>query len=197
MIQILPRCLLISALCCVGRVGLWPPLCACCSDQMCTTKLAPVVCWVPNTIASTNFVRGCALFIATATQTLAASLDAAQRADDPYFNKLLRIMATRCMTQVWYAAPLSCMAHTHHGHRHCTVAVLMWRLQSTTTTAWLHLSTPTLHHPFVGASVMCTLPNHVGVSQGTSSFTLWVQVCRCDGAPVAGSLTRPHAAAGE
>lgn len=33
-------------------------------------------------------------------QTLAASLDAAQRADDPYFNKLLRIMATRCMTQV-------------------------------------------------------------------------------------------------
>lgn len=36
----------------------------------------------------------------TSTQTLAASLDAAQREDDPLFNKLLRIMATRCMTQV-------------------------------------------------------------------------------------------------
>jgi exosome complex exonuclease DIS3/RRP44 len=33
---------------------------------------------------------------------LAASLDLAVRADDPYFNKLVRIMATRCMTQAVY-----------------------------------------------------------------------------------------------
>ena len=35
-------------------------------------------------------------------QTLAASLDGCVRADDPYFNKLIRIMATRCMTQAVY-----------------------------------------------------------------------------------------------
>ena len=36
------------------------------------------------------------------SQSLAESLDAAVRADDPYFNTLLRIMATRCMTQALY-----------------------------------------------------------------------------------------------
>ncbi|KAL3151102.1 hypothetical protein ABBQ38_012969 [Trebouxia sp. C0009 RCD-2024] len=36
------------------------------------------------------------------SQTLAASLDEAVRADDSYFNKLIRIMATRCMTQAVY-----------------------------------------------------------------------------------------------
>jgi exosome complex exonuclease DIS3/RRP44 len=35
---------------------------------------------------------------------VAASLDAAVRPDDPYFNKLVRIMATRCMTQAKYFA---------------------------------------------------------------------------------------------
>ncbi|GFR51506.1 hypothetical protein Agub_g13921 [Astrephomene gubernaculifera] len=33
---------------------------------------------------------------------LAASLDGATRPDDPYFNKLVRIMTTRCMTQAQY-----------------------------------------------------------------------------------------------
>jgi exosome complex exonuclease DIS3/RRP44 len=36
------------------------------------------------------------------SKALAASLDGAVRADDPYFNKLIRIMATRCMTQAVY-----------------------------------------------------------------------------------------------
>lgn len=35
-------------------------------------------------------------------QALAESLDLALRSDDAYFNKLVRIMATRCMTQAAY-----------------------------------------------------------------------------------------------
>ena len=35
-------------------------------------------------------------------QALAASLDLAVRVDDAYFNKLVRIMTTRCMTQAVY-----------------------------------------------------------------------------------------------
>ena len=35
-------------------------------------------------------------------QALAGSLDRAVRPDDAYFNKLVRIMATRCMTQAAY-----------------------------------------------------------------------------------------------
>ncbi len=34
------------------------------------------------------------------SKLLAESLDRAVRSDDPYFNKLVRIMCTRCMTQV-------------------------------------------------------------------------------------------------
>ena len=41
-------------------------------------------------------------------QSLAESLDAAVRADDPYFNKLIRIMATRCMTQAVYLSSGAC-----------------------------------------------------------------------------------------
>ena len=41
-------------------------------------------------------------------QTLAASLDGCVRADDPYFNKLIRIMATRCMTQAVYLSSGGC-----------------------------------------------------------------------------------------
>jgi exosome complex exonuclease DIS3/RRP44 len=36
------------------------------------------------------------------SKTLADSLDAAVKADDPYFNKLLRIMVTRCMKPAQY-----------------------------------------------------------------------------------------------
>ena len=36
------------------------------------------------------------------SKALAASLDGAVREADPYFNKLIRIMATRCMTQAVY-----------------------------------------------------------------------------------------------
>lgn len=38
----------------------------------------------------------------TTSKSLAESLDEAIRASDPYFNKLIRIMATRCMTQAVY-----------------------------------------------------------------------------------------------
>ena len=38
----------------------------------------------------------------SSSKTLADSLDAAQRPGDPYFNKLLRILATRCMMPAQY-----------------------------------------------------------------------------------------------
>ena len=38
----------------------------------------------------------------SSSKTLAESLDAAQRPDDAYFNTLLRIVATRCMSQATY-----------------------------------------------------------------------------------------------
>lgn len=38
----------------------------------------------------------------SSSRRLADSLDAAQRPSDPYFNKLLRILATRCMTPAQY-----------------------------------------------------------------------------------------------
>ena len=38
----------------------------------------------------------------SSSKTLADSLDNAQRLDDPYFNTLLRIVATRCMSQAQY-----------------------------------------------------------------------------------------------
>eukprot|EP00955_Chlamydomonas_euryale_P059831 357506-Chlamydomonas_euryale.AAC.1 len=56
------------------------------------------------------------------SKALAASLDGAVRPDDVYFNKLVRIMTTRCMTQVRATAssspppcPPLCVAHAVHG----------------------------------------------------------------------------------
>lgn len=51
------------------------------------------------------------------SKALAASLDKAVRADDPYFNKLIRIMATRCMTQAQYfsAGDFSAPEYHHYG----------------------------------------------------------------------------------
>jgi len=46
---------------------------------------------------------GVELEVANSRQ-LAASLDGAVREADPYFNKLLRILATRCMTPAAYYA---------------------------------------------------------------------------------------------
>ncbi|KAL6771469.1 hypothetical protein ACKKBG_A26505 [Auxenochlorella protothecoides x Auxenochlorella symbiontica] len=54
---------------------------------------------------------------ASSSKTLAASLDGAMRASDPYFNKLVRIMATRCMTQAVYfnSGELSVPEYHHYG----------------------------------------------------------------------------------
>jgi exosome complex exonuclease DIS3/RRP44 len=46
-------------------------------------------------------VRGIVIDIGS-SKKLADSLDRALSKKDPYFNKLLRIMATRCMTQAKY-----------------------------------------------------------------------------------------------
>ena len=50
-------------------------------------------------------------------QALAASLDLAVRPTDPYFNKLVRIMATRCMTQAVYvgSGELAPPEYLHYG----------------------------------------------------------------------------------
>jgi len=58
------------------------------------------------------------LTIDTATsKKLAESLDLAVRAEDPYFNKLIRIMATRCMTQAVYlnSGEMSVPEYYHYG----------------------------------------------------------------------------------
>jgi exosome complex exonuclease DIS3/RRP44 len=48
---------------------------------------------------------------------LGASLDGARRESDPYFNKLIRIMATRCMTQAVYFASgeVTPAEYSHYG----------------------------------------------------------------------------------
>ena len=50
-------------------------------------------------------------------QALAESLDLALRPDDAYFNKLVRIMATRCMTQAAYfgSGEVSPPEYFHYG----------------------------------------------------------------------------------
>ena len=50
-------------------------------------------------------------------QALAEALDLAQRPDDAYFNKLVRIMATRCMTQAAYfgSGEVSPPEYYHYG----------------------------------------------------------------------------------
>ena len=50
-------------------------------------------------------------------QALAQSLDLAARSDDAYFNKLVRIMATRCMTQAAYfgSGEVSPAEYYHYG----------------------------------------------------------------------------------
>ena len=50
-------------------------------------------------------------------QALAESLDRAVRPDDAYFNKLVRILATRCMTQAAYFGSGDCAPaeYFHYG----------------------------------------------------------------------------------
>lgn len=51
------------------------------------------------------------------SKALAESLDSAVKSDDPYFNKLIRIMATRCMTQAVYfgSGDLGVSEYHHYG----------------------------------------------------------------------------------
>lgn len=51
------------------------------------------------------------------SKALAESLDKAVRTEDPYFNKLVRIMATRCMTQAVYfgSGELGAQEYHHYG----------------------------------------------------------------------------------
>jgi exosome complex exonuclease DIS3/RRP44 len=53
----------------------------------------------------------------TSSSALGASLDGARRDSDPYFNKLIRIMATRCMTQAVYFASgeVTPAEYSHYG----------------------------------------------------------------------------------
>ncbi|KAK9823835.1 hypothetical protein WJX72_005833 [[Myrmecia] bisecta] len=50
------------------------------------------------------------------SKMLAESLDKAVRADDAYFNKLVRIMATRCMTQAVYFGSGECDPPEYHHY---------------------------------------------------------------------------------
>lgn len=66
-------------------------------------------------------------------QTLALSLDGAVREEDGYFNKLVRIMATRCMTQAIYfgSGDLTPPEFHHYGlaaplYTHFTSPIRRW-----------------------------------------------------------------------
>jgi len=48
---------------------------------------------------------------ATSSLTLGASLDKCVKPDQPYFNKLVRILATRSMQQACAAKPIHWLAH--------------------------------------------------------------------------------------
>lgn len=52
-----------------------------------------------------------------ALQLLADTLDKAVRPDDAYFNRLIRILATRCMTQAVYFGSSECSPseYWHYG----------------------------------------------------------------------------------
>jgi exosome complex exonuclease DIS3/RRP44 len=51
------------------------------------------------------------------SKELAESLDKAKLSEDPYFNRLIRIMATRCMTQAKYISSGDCAVSEflHYG----------------------------------------------------------------------------------
>lgn len=55
--------------------------------------------------------------ITAPSQVLATSLDQAVRRDDPYFNKLVRILCTRCMTQAQYfgSGDIAVPEYHHYG----------------------------------------------------------------------------------
>lgn len=58
-------------------------------------------------------------------QALAASLDGAVRLGDPYFNKLVRIMTTRCMTQALYFGSADCGGWMEVKHVACGTVCMM------------------------------------------------------------------------
>ena len=50
------------------------------------------------------------------SQALAASLDKAEWPGDGYFNRLVRIMATRCMMQALYFSSGTCAPPEYHHY---------------------------------------------------------------------------------
>ena len=70
---------------------------------------------------SRRYVEACAAagvdVDVTTSRALADSLDAAVRPEDPYFNTLLRIVATRCMSQAVYcvSGAHSAPERVHYG----------------------------------------------------------------------------------
>ena len=68
-------------------------------------------------------------------QALAESLDGAQRQGDPYFNTLIRILATRCMLQAVYfsSGQHAESEYLHYGlaaplYTHFTSPIRRWDL---------------------------------------------------------------------
>ena len=68
-----------------------------------------------STVPSLGSVA-CKHVIGMCLQALAESLDRAVRSDDAYFNKLVRIMATRCMTQAVYIGSGDCAPPEYHHY---------------------------------------------------------------------------------
>jgi D-ribose pyranose/furanose isomerase RbsD len=69
------------------------------------------------------------------SKALADSLDKAEVPGYPYFNQLIRIMATRCMTQAVY---FSSGVYHCHCHCHCIVTCHMSLSRATFATLTTH-----------------------------------------------------------
>lgn len=80
-------------------------------------------------------------------QALAESLDKAVRADDPYYNTLIRILATRCMMQAVY---FSSGQHAESEYLHYGLAAPLYT----------HFTSPIRRHAPGSVASITSLPLH-------------------------------------
>ena len=142
----------------------------------------------------------------SSSKALADSLDAAILPDNPHFNKLLRILTTRCMTQAVYVVAGGGCAGVRLGvcslTRGCSVVVSRYFGSGEYAPAeYLHygLATPIYTHftspirRYVGRQRACACDTTRRRSL-TGLYAAW-QVCGCDCPPTVGCRDRHLASA--
>lgn len=100
-----------------------------------------------------------------ALQTLAASLDVATRPADKYFNKLVRILTTRCMTQALY------FGSGDHGKSRYTAVVWLFEIAIT----WSESERLSHHWQHVAVWHMSVIQNYMCVFiQSSATCKCWL-----------------------